>query len=142
MKNITIAGGITRDAELRTAGSDKVLGFSVAVSEGFGDKKRTLYFDCNLWGKRGETLAQYLTKGSKVAVAGEMSTREHEGKTYLTLKADQVTLLGSGERREGQQDRQDDGGQNGGSGYGSGGRPNSGGRSDMDSEIPFNMEWR
>lgn len=118
MKNITIAGGITRDAELRTAGSDKVLGFSVAVSEGFGDKKRTLYFDCNLWGKRGETLASMLTKGSKVAVAGDLSTREHNGKTYLTIRANEVTLMGGGQRND------DAGGYGGGQssgGYGAGG---------------------
>ena len=118
MKNITIAGGITRDAELRTAGSDKVLGFSVAVSEGFGDKKRTLYFDCNLWGKRGETLASMLTKGSKVSVSGDLSTREHNGKTYLTIRANEVTLMGGGQRND------DAGGYGGGQssgGYGAGG---------------------
>ena len=127
MKNITIAGGITRDAELRTAGSDKVLGFSVAVSEGFGDKKRTLYFDCNLWGKRGETLAGMLTKGSKVAVAGDLSTREHNGKTYLTIRANEVTLMGGGQRND----------DAGGYGGGQSGGQSGGGRSDMDDEIPF-----
>ena len=142
MKNITISGGITKDAELRTAGNDKVLGFSVAVSEGFGDKKRTLYFDCNLWGKRAETLANMITKGGKVSVSGDLSTREHNGKTYLTVRANDVTLMSGRRDDQGQQDRQDDGGQNGGSGYGSGGRPNSSGRNDMDDEIPFNMEWR
>ena len=127
MKNITIAGGITRDAELRTAGSDKVLGFSVAVSEGFGDKKRTLYFDCNLWGKRGETLAGMLTKGSKVAVAGDLSTRDHNGKTYLTIRANEVTLMGGGQRND----------DAGGYGGGQSGGQSGGGRSDMDDEIPF-----
>lgn len=112
MKSVTIAGGLTRDAVVRTTQSgDNVTGFSVAVSEGFGDTKRTLYFDCTLWGKRGETLAQYLTKGGKVSVSGELSTREHEGKTYLTVKADQVTLLGGGEQRERKpQERQQQGG--------------------------------
>ena len=126
MKNITIAGGITRDAELRTAGSDKVLGFSVAVSEGFGDKKRTLYFDCNLWGKRGETLAGMMTKGSKVAVAGDLSTREHNGKTYLTIRANEVTLMGGGQRND------DAGGYGGGrsiGGYGAG--------ADDSDDLPF-----
>ena len=127
MKNITIAGGITRDAELRTAGSDKVLGFSVAVSEGFGDKKRTMYFDCNLWGKRGETLAGMMTKGSKVAVAGDLSTREHNGKTYLTIRANEVTLMGGGQRND----------DAGGYGGGQSGGQSGGGRSDMDDEIPF-----
>ena len=94
MKNITIAGGVTRDAELRTVGGngDKVLGFSVAVSEGFGDKKRTLYFDCSIWGKRAETLASMIAKGTKLTVSGDLSTREHDGKTYLTIRASDVTL--------------------------------------------------
>lgn len=126
MKNITIAGGITRDAELRTAGSDKVLGFSVAVSEGFGDKKRTLYFDCNLWGKRGETLASMLTKGSKVSVSGDLSTREHNGKTYLTIRANEVTLMGGGQRN-------DDAGQ----GYGGGQSSGYGAGADDSDSIPF-----
>lgn len=136
MKNIVISGGVTKDAELRTAGSDKVLGFSVAVSEGFGDKKRTLYFDCNLWGKRAETLANMIIKGGKVSVSGDLSTREHNGKTYLTVRANDVTLMSG---RKDDQGAQDDGGQSGG--YGAGGSP-SGGRSDLDDAIPFLMEWR
>ena len=99
MKTITIAGGVTRDAELRrTQNGDAVLSFSVAVSEGFGDQKRTIYFDVSLWGKRGEKLAPYLTKATRVAVSGDLSTREHNGKTYLTVRADQVTLMGGGQR--------------------------------------------
>ena len=105
MKNLTIAGGITRDAVTRqTQNGDAVTGFSVAVDERNGQDKRTLYFDCSIWGKRGTSLAQYLTKGSKVAVSGELSTREHEGKTYLTIRADQVTLLG--EAKQGQTNRE------------------------------------
>ena len=101
MKSITIAGGITRDAVNRTTqDGDNVTSFSVAVSEGFGDKKRSLYFDCSMWGKRGSALSQYLTKGSRVAVSGELSTREHDGKTYLTVRASEVTLMGGGEKRE------------------------------------------
>jgi len=128
LKNITVAGGITKDAVTRsTQSGDKVTGFSVAVSEGFGDNKRTLYFDCSYWGKRGEAVAQYLTKGGKVAVSGELSTREHEGRTYLTINASQVTLLG------GKSDRQDDSRQQDSGGYGAGGRPGA----DLSDEIPF-----
>jgi single-strand DNA-binding protein len=93
MKNLTIAGNIGKSAELRNTGNgDTVAGFSVAVDDGFGDKKRTLWFDCSIWGKRAETLAPMLTKGGKVCVTGDLSTREHEGKTYLTLRAADVTL--------------------------------------------------
>lgn len=124
MKTITVAGNIGKDAVVRsTQSGEKVTGWSVAVEERVGQDKRTIWFDCTLWGKRGESLAPYLTKGGKVAVSGELSTREHEGKTYLTVRADQVTLLGGkqdGERRNdtGQADQ-------------------GGGRDDMDDALPF-----
>ena len=98
MKSLTIAGNIGKDAETRrTPNGDAVTSFNVAVGEQKGGDKRTLWFDCSLWGKRGESLAPYLVKGGKVAVSGEMSIREHDGKTYLTLRAEQVTLLGGGQ---------------------------------------------
>lgn len=94
MKNLTIAGNIGKSAELRTTqNGDSVAGFSVAVDDGFGDKKRTLWFDVSVWGKRADVLAPMLTKGGKVTVTGDLSTREHEGKTYLTLRANEVTLM-------------------------------------------------
>ena len=101
MKNVTIAGNIGKDAETRTTqGGDQVTGWSVAVEERNGQDKRTIWFDCSLWGKRGQALAQYLTKGSRVAVTGDLSTREHNGKTYLTVRASEVTLMGGGEKRD------------------------------------------
>lgn len=99
MKAITIAGNLGKDAVLRrTQSGDPILGFSVAVEERTGQDKRTIWFDVSLFGKRGETLAQYLTKGSRVAVCGDLSTREHEGRTYLTVRAHDVALQGGGER--------------------------------------------
>lgn len=101
MKNITIAGRITKDAEQRVAGKDKVCGFSVAVDDRSGTEKTTLFFDCNLWGARGEKLAQYLTKGSSVTVTGDLSKREYDGKTYLTIRVDNLTLQGGGKGETG-----------------------------------------
>jgi single-strand DNA-binding protein len=136
MKTITIAGGITRDAIPRTTqDGDNVTSFSVAVSEGFGDKKRSVYFDCSLWGKRGSALSPHLTKGSRVAVSGDLSTREHNGKTYLTVRASEVTLLGGGEKREHV---------NMPPGY-EGTAPAEADRGrgpSFDDEIPFAPEWR
>jgi len=95
MKNIVIAGNVTRDAVLRDAGSDKVLGFSVAVNDGFGQNRKSIFFDCDIWGKRAVTLQPMLAKGQKVTVCGDLSTREHNGKTYLTIRVNDVTLQGS-----------------------------------------------
>ena len=98
MKSITIAGNVGKDAETRrTQSGDTVTGFSVAVEDRIPKEKGTIWFRCSLWGKRGESLAQYLTKGSKVAVSGELSIEVYEGKTNLTVKVDQVTLLGGGQ---------------------------------------------
>lgn len=133
MKSITIAGNVGKDATTRTTGNgDKVTSWPVAVEERNGQDKRTIWFDCTLWGKRGESLAPYLTKGGKVSVSGELSTREHEGKTYLTVRADQVTLMG-GKPDSSRQERDDT---RGGSGYGTGGRP------DLEDSIPFAPEVR
>lgn len=102
MKNLTLAGRLTRDAELRTVNSgDQVLGFSVAVDDRNGREKTTLFFDCSLWGKRGEALQQYLTKGSSVTVSGDLGRRENDGKTYLTVRVNDVTLQGGKPQGEG-----------------------------------------
>ncbi len=106
MKNITIAGRITKDAEQRTTtGGDKVTAFSVAVDDRSGREKGTIFFDCNLWGARGDSLAQYLTKGSSVTVCGDLSKREHEGKSYLTVRVDSLTLQGAPKAAGGGGDR-------------------------------------
>ena len=91
---ITGVGRIGKDAVTREAGSDKVTGFSLAMDNGFGDKKQTLWFDCSGWGKRYESVAAYLLKGSQVFVTGELGEREHEGKTYKTLRLLTLDLVG------------------------------------------------
>lgn len=110
MINATIAGNIGKDAVTRTAGSTTVTGFSVAVEQRSKDGKKTQWVNVSFWGKRGEVLAQYLTKGGRVTVAGELTTRDYDGKTYLELEASNVTLQG-GKSDGGSDDRGSYGGQ-------------------------------
>lgn len=93
MQIITIDGNIGRDAETRRAGSDDVCAFSVGVKQGYGDKSSTNWFRCNLWGKRGEKLAQYLTKGTKVVVVGELTIGEYQGKPQYDVRVNEVVLM-------------------------------------------------
>lgn len=131
MKNITIAGRVTKDAQVRTTqNGDKLASFSVAVDDGWGDNKRALFFDCTQFGKRGESVAPMLTKGKQVTVSGDLSTREYEGKTYLTVRVSDVTLQGGGSR--------DSGSPNGSYQEPQSGAPAGG----YDDEVPFAMEWR
>ena len=95
MNSYNAIGRVGKDAQTRfTQGGDPVTGWSLAVDSGYGDKKQTLWFDCSLWGKRGEKVAEYITKGSQLGVTGELGTREHDGKTYLTLRVGEVSLIG------------------------------------------------
>ena len=125
MKQVTIAGTIGRDAEIRDAGERRVTGWSVAVDDGWGQNKSTMWFDCNWWGQRGEKVAPYLTKGGKVTVTGELKTREHNGKTYMSVEVSDMTLQGgkpSGQSQHSDQARQ---------------APASQGSAMDDADIPF-----
>lgn len=131
MKSIVIAGRLGKDAELRrTQDGTAVLNFTVAVDDGYGERKGTLWFDCSLFGKRGEALEPHLSKGSAVAVSGDLGKREHDGKTYLTVRVSELTMQG-GEKRDAapKQERQkadrDDP------------RTRRGIQDDLDDDIPF-----
>lgn len=104
MNNWTIAGNVGKDAVLRhIPQGDPVLNFSVGVTERKGQENVTLWVDCSLWGKRAESLEQYIGKGQKVVVSGQAGVRVHDGKAYMTLRVSDVTLQGSkhdGERRD------------------------------------------
>lgn len=139
MKNLTIAGNIGKDAETRTTPSgDKVTSWSVAVEDRSSREKATEWFEVSMWGSRGESIRQYLTKGSKVCVSGDLGRREYNGKTYLTIRADQVTLLGGG------QDRRDDGGRSHAAetSHRAQAPDRRAPANPMDDEIPFEMSWR
>ena len=123
----TLVGRLGKDCRVGTAGSTPVCNFTVAVDVGYGERKQTLWWDCALFGKRAESrLPEYLLKGQQVAVSGEPGTREHEGKTYLTLNVNEVTLCG------GKPDTQSGAG-NTQSGAGNAQNPNG----LDDTEIPF-----
>lgn len=83
------------DATVRyTQAGKPVLGFRAAYDTGWGDRKRTEWLDCSLWGERGEKLVEYLTKGSQVVVIGTVGTKEYEGKISLALDVSEVKLVG------------------------------------------------
>lgn len=95
MKAITIVGRLTKDGEIQQNERGEFVRFSVAVDDGYGVNKSTMFFDVNY--NRAQ-IAQYLTKGTNVAVTGELKAREHNGKTYLSVRPNDVKLLGGGKR--------------------------------------------
>ena len=72
MNKVNIIGRLGKDSELRNAGETKVLNFSLAVNDGYGDRKKSYFFDVVLFGKSAENLAPYLTKGTQIGVTGKL----------------------------------------------------------------------
>jgi single-strand DNA-binding protein len=127
MLNLTMAGNTGKDAEYKTTNGSEFCSFSVAVNVGYGDKKTTVWVDVTKWGKGAQGLSGILRKGSKVAVSGELSMREHNGKTYLQCRADNVTILST----------PDNGGATGQASQPPASTASSSGFDDLDDDIPF-----
>jgi single-strand DNA-binding protein len=103
MNNLTIAGQLGRDAEVRfLPNGDPVANFSIADSQ--GKDKDAIWWNCQLFGKRAESLAQYLTKGQAVTITGSVSQRKYTDKNGVEkistdVRVNDVALQGG--RKEG-----------------------------------------
>jgi single-strand DNA-binding protein len=131
LNNITIAGGLGRDAELKYLNNgDPICNFSVADSQ--GRDKGTIWWNCTLFGKRGEALAQYLTKGQSVTVVGTITEREWQDKEgakrkSMDVRVSEIALQGGRKDAEPQEERR----------TATKPAPAPQGFDDMDDDVPF-----
>jgi single-strand DNA-binding protein len=100
MNKVILIGNITKDLELKKTPSNKsVVEFSVALNEGYGEKKTTEYINVVAWEKTAETLANYCGRGSKIMVEGKIKTDTYEkngAKVYKTyVLANNIEFLNS-----------------------------------------------
>jgi single-strand DNA-binding protein len=109
MNVITVAGSLGKDAEVKyLANGDAICNFSVADSQ--GRDKPTIWWNCGLYGKRAESLSQYLTKGQAVTVTGSVSEREWTDKEgnkrkSMDVRVNDVALQGGRKDAEPQEER-------------------------------------
>jgi len=103
LNRVILVGRLTRDAELKSiASGTSVCKFSIAVNRAIksGDewKEEASFFDIDLWGRRGEGLHQYLTKGKMVGVDGELRQdrwqQDGQNRSKVTIFANNIQLLG------------------------------------------------
>ena len=67
-----LAGSLGKDATMRyTPAGKAVTSFSVGVSDGFGENKKTIWFNVSVWDKTAETCKD-LKKGAKVICEGRL----------------------------------------------------------------------
>lgn len=107
INKVIITGNLTRDAELKaTAGGTSILAFGVAVNErrrnSNGEWEDYANFvDCTVFGRRADALAQYLTKGAKVAIEGHLhysSWEDRNGggrRSKLDVTVDEIEFVQS-----------------------------------------------
>jgi single-strand DNA-binding protein len=163
VNKVILVGNLGRDPEVRRMNSgDPVVTFSVATSESWRDKQtgerkektewhRVVIFNENL----GKIAEQYLKKGSKVYIEGQLQTRKYQDKDgvekssteiVLTRFRGELTLLDSRGSAQGSGDDYS-GGQVSGGRSGEFGRSSpmerrpatagAGARTDLDDDIPF-----
>lgn len=83
---VTLMGNLTRDPETRsTSGGQTVTNFSLAVSRSWKGQdgqtqEQTSFINCVAWGKVGEIIAQYVSKGRPLLVSGRLEQRSWDDK--------------------------------------------------------------
>jgi len=149
VNKVILVGNVGRDPETRRMPSgDPVVNFSVATSDSWRDKTTGERKDQTEWHNVvifNENLAkvaeQYIRKGSKVYIEGQLKTRKYTDKdgqersrieVQLGKFRGELVLLdarsgGGGERAV----------SSGGGGYGSSEPPANFDRNELDDEIPF-----
>ena len=82
MNVFTFTGNLGADCTRKTTqGGMAICTFKVAIKSGYGDKAKTTWAECSLFGKKAESaLPNFLLKGTKVCVSGEATLDEWESK--------------------------------------------------------------
>lgn len=111
INRVTCTGRLTRDSELRqTQGGSAILNFGIAVNERRKNPQTgewedmPNFIDMVLFGNRATSLAQYLTKGTKVAVDGSLrwSSWEKDGarRSKIEVIVSEIQMMGGGQQNQ------------------------------------------
>ncbi len=140
-QQITLVGNLGQDPEMRyTPSGVPVTSFSVAVNKTWTNQEgqrqdKTTWFRVTTWRKQAEIVSQYLTKGSRVLVVGEVdearpwTDRDGNNRASLEVTANQVRFMSGRDENTGGSYGGDNGGGNGGA--------NDSGGDLSDDDIPF-----
>nr|DAO18563.1 MAG TPA: Single strand binding protein [Caudoviricetes sp.] len=98
MNKVFINGNLTKDMEVSVLQSGTYVGkFTVANTVGFGDKKKTYFVPCTLFGKRVESLEKLLLKGTGVLIEGQLditNKQDENGnwKNYVNVVVTEIEI--------------------------------------------------
>ena len=90
MNKVVLSGRLTRDPELKESGESKVTRFSLAVTRQF-KRDEADFINCVAFGKNAENIAKYCTKGSPLAIVGNIRTGSYDKDGVKVYTTDVVT---------------------------------------------------
>jgi single-strand DNA-binding protein len=99
LNRVFLIGNLTRDPELRvTPKGTAICTFSLAVNRKFrdesgADREEVTYVDIEAWGKQGETISKYCTKGRPLFVEGRLRLDQWEDKETKQKKSRMKVVL-------------------------------------------------
>lgn len=98
MNKVFINGNLTKDMEVKVLPNGNYVGkFTIANTVGYGDKKKTYFVPCTLFGKRVESLEKILVTGAGVLVEGQLdytSVKDEQGnwKNYTNVIVTEIEI--------------------------------------------------
>lgn len=102
---VILLGNLTRDPQLRYLPSNMaVCEFGVAVNRRWRDKdgnqkEETCFVDISAWGRQGETINQYMTKGRSILIEGHLkfdswTGQDGQKRSKLSVVVDNFQFVG------------------------------------------------
>lgn len=150
VNKVTLLGHLGADPEIRrTQDGRPIANFSLATSESWRDKNTGDRRESTEWHRvvvftEGlcKVVEQYLRKGSKVYLEGQLKTRKWQDQSGQDKYSTEVVLQGFNASLVMLDGKSADAPDRSGGDYGAAsGKPANFSR-DMDDDIPFSMEWR
>lgn len=94
MNKVILVGNLTRDVSVFKTEKNTILRFTVALENGYDadGNKKTGYIDCTNIVKSDSKLADYLVKGTKVAVDGRLSFNSYVNKLGVKVYNTEVLV--------------------------------------------------
>ena len=105
INTVCMNGRLTRDADMQYTNSGMcIVKGSIANSTGWGDKKKTHFFDFVIFGKRAESLHKYLIKGKEIIITGQLNQErwEKDGKqnSRVNVIVNMIELSGGSKKED------------------------------------------
>ena len=103
LNRVVLMGRLVADPELKTVGNDvSVVSFRIAVDRNYvkqGEERQADFFNVTAWRRTAEFISKYFTKGSMIAIDGQLQSRTYQAqdgsnRTVVEVVAENASFTG------------------------------------------------